>query len=201
MSFVGTVRDVDGGVARVEGRTQTPSGSALNVIVGPGDPISNIPIFMDFEHHQVHEGETYKAIDSQPALGTATVKYAFVVASHAEKIRAPHLLIEVDTYNGSARVDLYEGASFTGGTSMTRYNRNRNSTEVPTASTLTGVTSTTGTLIDSFYVGGGNKIAGSNRQSSEWVTRTNTTYRIDVDGLVAGTEAVVSFNWYEDLGV
>lgn len=201
MSFVGTVRDVDGGVARVEARTQAPSGSALNVIVGPGDPISNIPIFMDFEHHQVHEGETYKAIDSQPALGTATVKYAFVVASHNPTVSAPHLLIEVDTYNGSARVDLYEGASFTGGTSMTRYNRNRNSTSVPTASALTGVTSTTGTLIDSFYVGGGNKIAGNNRQGSEWVTRTNTTYRIDVDGLVAGTEAVVSFNWYEDLGV
>ncbi len=201
MTNIGTIRDVDGGVARVEDRKQTPTGSALNVQIGPGDPVSNIPIFIDFEHHQVHEGETYKAIDAQPGLGTATVKYAFVVPSYSPTVRAPHLLIEVDTYNGSARVDLYEGASFTGGTSMTRYNRNRNSLDVPAASALTGVTSTTETLIDSFYVGGGNKIAGSNRQSSEWVTRANTTYRIDVDGLLAGTEAVVSFNWYEDLGV
>lgn len=42
----------------VEPRSQTPTGNALNVQIGPGDPISNIPVVMDFEHHQVHEGET-----------------------------------------------------------------------------------------------------------------------------------------------
>ncbi len=201
MTNIGTIRDVDGGVAKVEARSQTPSGSALNVIVGPGDPISNIPVFMDFEHHQVHEGETYKAIDSQPSLGTATVKYAFAVPTFVNTIHAPHLLTEVDTYDGSARIDIYEGATFTGGTSTTKNNRNRNISSVSSASTVTGVTSTNGTLIDSFYVGGGNKLAGVNRQSSEWVTKSNTTYRIDVVGLAAGTRAVVSFNWYEDLGV
>ncbi len=55
-----------------------------------------------------------------------------------------------------------------------------------------------GTIRD---VGGGNKLAGVNRQSSEWVTKSNTTYRIDVVGLAAGARAAVSFNWYEDLGV
>ncbi len=46
-------------IASVEARKQTPTGNALNVQIGPGDVISNIPVVTLFEHHQVHEGESY----------------------------------------------------------------------------------------------------------------------------------------------
>ncbi len=40
-----TIRDAITGLsAAVEARKQTPTGNALNVQIGPGDPISNIPV-------------------------------------------------------------------------------------------------------------------------------------------------------------
>ncbi len=45
MSVIGTIRDaITGLVASVEARTTTPTGNALNVQIGPGDPISNMPV-------------------------------------------------------------------------------------------------------------------------------------------------------------
>jgi hypothetical protein len=201
MSLIGTIRDaVTGLVASVEARKATPTGDALNVQIGPGDPISFIPIVMDFEHHQIHEGETFKSEDLQPSLGTSTVKYAFTVATYAIPIRAPHMVIACDVYGGAVLVQIYEGATFTGGSAMTARNRNRNSAETPASSGTAGVTSTNGTLIDSFYAGAGAKTAGASRQSSEWVLKSNTIYRIDVIGQIAQTAAIVGLNWYEDLG-
>jgi hypothetical protein len=44
----------------VETRVQTPTKTkAINVQIGPGDVISNIPVMIDYEHHQIHEGETH----------------------------------------------------------------------------------------------------------------------------------------------
>ena len=194
--------DTNGTIASVEARTQTPSGNALNVQIGPGDPISNIPVVQEFEHHQIHEGETHKAIDPQASLGMGTVKYAFVVPdSFTGEVSEPHLLIEADVYNGSVRIDLYEGATYSGGSSITIYNRNRNSSTTPEATAYTGVTSTDGTLIDSFFAGASIRTAGDGRAGSEWILKNNETYRIDVVGLAAGTQCILSLNWYEDLGV
>lgn len=202
MGIFASIRDaVTGLAASVEARRQTPTGNALNVQIGPGDPISNIPVVMDFEHHQVHEGETFKASDVQLSLGTTTVKYAIVVPAYADLIHTPHMVVEADVYNGAVLVQLYEAATFTGGAPLTALNRNRNSAEAPGAAITGGVTSTNGALLDSFFTGGGSKTAGNNRQASEWLLKANTTYRVDIVGLIVNTEAIVSFNWYEDLGV
>ena len=185
-----------------ETRKQTPtSAKAINVQIGPGDVISNIPVFIDFEHHQVHEGEAYQADDIQASLGVATVKYGITVPVYATTIRGPHMMIGVDVYNGAALVQLYEGATFTSGSSVSAYNRNRNSLNTPGTSVKTGVTSSDGTLVASFYTGGGRSTSGSNRSSSEFILKSNTIYRVDVIGLIAGTQAITKFDWYEDLGV
>lgn len=60
MSVFGVIRDaITGLTASVEARKQTPTGNALNVQIGPGDVISNIPVVMDFGQHQIHEGESH----------------------------------------------------------------------------------------------------------------------------------------------
>lgn len=202
MSVIGTIRDATtGATAGVAARSQTPTGNVLQVQIGPGDVVSNLPVIIDYEHHQIHEGETHKAIDTQASLGTATVKYGLTIATYAVTIQSPHIVIEADTYNGSCRIDIYESATFTGGTLMTWYNRNRNSATAPATTVRTGVTSTNGTLIDSFFAGAGKSTAGQGRQGSEWVMKSNTIYRIDLVGLVANTQCILSFNAYEDLGV
>lgn len=202
MTVIGTIRDATTALtASVEARKQTPTGNALNVQIGPGDVISNIPVVMDFGQHQVHEGESHHANDERLTLGTTTVKYGLTVPVYATTINAPHLIISVDCYDGAALVRMYEGATFTGGAAVTSYNRNRNSATAPGMTITSGVTSTNGTLIDSMFVGSGQKSAGSGRGEDEWVLKSNTIYRVDVIGQVGATQAIVQFHWYEDLGV
>jgi len=169
--------------------------------IGPVDPISRLPVIIDFEHHQVHEGESYKAINEQLSIATNTVKYAVEVGAYSPAVRAPHMIVKADVYNGSALVRIYESATYTGGAAMSAANRNRNSSTTAGITIKSGVTSTNGTQIDAFFVGVGNRAAGANRNESEWILKANTIYRVDVVGLAAGTQAVVSLLWYEDLGV
>lgn len=191
----------DGSAPTVEDRKQTPTGKALNVQIGPGDVISNVPVVIDFDHHQVHEGETYKALDAVTTINTNTVKYGITVPVFANPIQGPHMVIQADTYNGSVRVDIYEVATFTGGALLTANNRNRNVGSAPQTTIKTGVTSTNGTLIESFLSGSASRAAGADRKASEWVLKSNTIYRVDVVGQIAQTVVIMSFNWYEDLGV
>lgn len=182
----------------VEERTQTPTKTkAINVQIGPGDPISNIPVVMDFEHHQIHEGETHEVFDEQLSLGTSTVKYAIEVPTGSY----PHMVFACDLTGGSAHIRIYEGATFTNGSAKTSYNRNRNSLTAAETVVTAGVTSADGTQIESFLIGASNQVGGSNRTESEILLKTNTTYRVDVEGLDAGVKAIVKFRWYEDLGV
>lgn len=191
----------DGSALEVYTRTQTPAQKVIGVQIGPGDIISNLPVVMQYDHHQIHEGETTRFQDVQSSLGSGTVKYGLTIPTYAVTIRAPHLLITADVYNGAVLVQMYEAATFTGGSPMTGYNRNRNSTTTPGMTIATGVTSTNGTLIDSFYVGAGSRSAASNRAAVEWVMKSNTIYRVDVIGQVSGTAAIIGFDSYEDLGV
>jgi hypothetical protein len=56
-------------------------------------------------------------------------------------------------------------------------------------------------LIESFFSGSGSKAVGGNRSGTEWILKSNETYRVDLVGLTTGTQAIVTFGWYEDLGV
>ena len=59
MTNFGVIRDATTGLtASVEARKQTPTGNVMNVQIGPGDVISNIPVVMDFGQHQVPGGTT-----------------------------------------------------------------------------------------------------------------------------------------------
>ena len=204
MSVFGVIRDaVTGLTASVEARKQTPTGNAMNVQIGPGDVISNIPVTMEFGQHQCHEGESFHSQDTQASLGTSTVKYQLTVGAYAVAIQAPHLKIGVSIYNGSARYDLYEaGSSISGGSAMTVFNRHRNIAVPASVMTLkTGVTATGTTLLESEYVGAGSKGSASGESRDEWILKPSTTYIVYLVGLTAGTEAIIHFEWYEDLGV
>jgi hypothetical protein len=182
-------------------RVQTPTGNVLQVQIGPGDPISNVPVVILLPDHQIHEGETHHAIDKRLTLNATTVKYAFTVAAYADVNSCPHFTMTVDTFDGHALVDLYEGATFTGGTLLTKFNKNRNSANTDVSTITAGVTSTDGTLIDSFYIGAGVKATGRSGVRNEWILKSNTIYRIDVIGGVNPTSAIISFEYYADMGV
>jgi len=182
----------------IEARSNTPTKTdAINVQIGPGDPISNIPVVMEFEHHQVHEGESYLASLEQLSLGTGTVKFSVDVPAN----KYPHLIMSVDIYNGAALCRKYHTATYTGGSTMTAYNRNRNSANTPSITIKSGVTSSDGTLFESFFAGSGKTTSGGGRSMSEVILKAGSTYKFEVVGQDAQTKAVINFLWYEDLGV
>jgi hypothetical protein len=182
-------------------RVQSPTGNVLQVQIGPGDPISNIPVVMDFLQHQIHEGEMFHCLDPQLTLNASTVKYGITVPTYANLTQTPHLNIICDTHNGTALVLLYEGATFTGGSVVRQDNKNRNSANTDGTVIKTGVTSADGTLIDAFYTGATEKTAGQNGTKDEWPLKSNTIYRVDVIGQVNPTAAYVTFEFYADKGV
>lgn len=161
------------------------------ILLLPQDPLETAVRVIENEHAEIHAGNTFKAIDAQN-IATSTVKYGVTVSTGF-----PHMHFICDVYDGSVRVDVYRDATFTSGTAMTVNNRNRNSTKTSVVTVHTGVASTNGTLIDSFYVGATGKSAGNNRAESEWILKTGVIYRVDLVGLVAGTKSIMGFNWYE----
>jgi hypothetical protein len=176
------------------------TGSVIPVQIGKYDVIQNLPVTIDFEHHQIHEGEFFYAQHIDTALDTSTIKFGFIppVTPSSGPCSCPHVIVMCDVYNGAARVDIYEGTNITGGVLLTNFNRQRSSLNTSGTLVYRNVTASTGTLIESFFVGQGAKSVGNNRADSELVFDNSKTYRVDVTGLVGGTDAIVSFQWYEE---
>lgn len=203
MSLIGTIRDaLTGLTASVEARTGTPTGNALNVQIGPGDPIGNIPVFVDSPHHHLHEGEMHQYTYAPAAISNAaTLNHRMVVPTLTATTRTPHIEIEVDC-TGEAWVYLYEAPTTSAnGTLQTVYNKNRNSATTPGSTIYLAPTVTTpGTMVSAWIVGSGQKAGGQSRESIEWDLKSNTVYLIQVVSKNA-SNICMRFIWYEDLGV
>lgn len=171
----------------------------LRVFIGPTDPVSDLPVFVEFEHHQVHEGETYRA---QSAALSATQQFVIVTGAHANPIQAPHMIVGAAVYGGAMRLELYEGLSVAGtvGAALTPHNRRRQSTNTPTA-TISLVTGATGTTLLETTMIAASERTSDNRAGSEWILKPSTSYLVVATEVVAYTDTFVTFSWYEDLGV
>lgn len=193
--------DSTGTSAKVEARVQTPTGNALNVQIGPGDIISNIPVVMDFAHHQCHEGESFGV--QYYSIAPATIEFAINVPVFSPTINGPHMTMQLQTYGGACQLDLYEGATYTGGTIMTPYNRNRNNASLPSTVIRSGVTNvTTGVLLPHTFIAAATEKQGdTDRVSDEIVLKSNTVYRVVLEEITATTRVILHFEWYEDLSV
>ena len=203
MSNFGVIRDAaTGATAGVAARAQTPEGSAMQVQIGPGDVISNIPIVLDYAHHQVHEGETWQAGYGPIAIANnAVVDHLIIVAAVTGTIRTPHVVIELDS-TGETWLELYESPTTTAnGTGVTCYNRNRNTAGSPTTTIYVGPTVTaTGTKLMGQISGSGEKAGGSSRDSTEWDLKTSVHYLVRITAKNANN-VCLRFQFYEDQGV
>jgi hypothetical protein len=202
MTIIGTIRDATTALtASVEARKQTPTGNVLNVQIGPGDVISNIPVVMDFSQHQIHEGESHHW--GYYSTSVSTISFGITVPTYANTIQAPHMIIQCQIYEGSGEVSLWEAATFTGGSTITGYNRNRNSATAPGMTVKSGVTVTgAGTRLPyTQLISGGTKGAGESRGIDEIVLKSNTIYVAIFEEIVAVSRLVIHFESYEDLGV
>lgn len=202
------IADENGNTATVSNRVQTPTGKVLQVQIGPGDIISNIPVFIPFDHHQVHEGEMWQW-SFLGAVNSTSKDVRISVPALVAPRGSPHLLAEVIADPTTSDIMLYEGTTFTAvGTddSSNIFNHNRNVVGSPgTKIYVSGGTALTpnalGTKIYQGYIFTGK--AGSNavdRASQEWILKFGTEYLFRVTTSASG-KVLIRFNFYEDLGV
>lgn len=173
----------------------------LRVFIGPTDPISDLPVFVEFSHHQIHEGEAHMACYLIASLGlNANFNFRINVPTSIY----PHTVIEVIS-TSEAELFLYEGMTFTagnGGTQVATNNHNRNSSIIPGTTIYQNATpATTGTEIWCGLVGSGNRAGSGDRGLNEFILKANTNYLYRVTSRVASNKILVRFNFYEDLGV
>jgi hypothetical protein len=191
------------GLPLVETRANTGV-RALTVAIGPTDPISDIPVVMQFDHHQVHEGESHiwSVLVSSLSSGSSKDIRLVVPAGLDPTTETPHLEFEVLS-TAEAEVYFYEASTYSGnGSQRTPVNRNRNSLTTPAMEiwedpTVTGV----GTTLWIGLSGSGVRAGGGDRGMAEWDLSVNQVYTLRVTSRAAANKVVIRLNWYEDLGV
>ena len=195
----------------IETRKQSPSKSyAVNVQIGPGDPISNMPIVIDFDHHQIHEGETFRWSVVVPAAANTNVKYIRFVVPNIDLTgsnavnRCPHFRFEV-VADAAGDITFYEGSSFSGtGTQRTPVSQERNGTYTPKLQIWedpTGPTLGTTVIWRGITTGAKQSGGGIDTAAHEFVLKNNTTYALTFAPVANGTKYLIRTLWYEDLGV
>lgn len=164
----------------------------------PIDDAVNAAIFINNEHHEIHEGDAYYI--TYVATGVASGSNADLLLLPPNTTTRCHLVWSVDT-NEETEFYLYEAGNVTGGTAVTAYNHDRNSANAATlAVTHTPTVTTTGTLIYHNYQGltGGTTHFGSQeRREQEMIMKQNTTYLFRVTSRGAGNDISIYISWYE----
>lgn len=162
------------------------------------DPVSGATIKIDFEHHEIHEGDHFFYNDVLTLANGATQDYLLTTPNTTKRV---HFLYHVNGTIG-ATIGIYEGANRTGTTLQTAYNSDRDSSNTATIIIHKGQSggTTDGTNIapngfGSSTVGGG---GGESTRAYEILLKKNTKYIFRVTNKAAvNNDLNVKFIWYE----
>ena len=207
-----SVIDASGSPLPVVVRSTSPSGNAINVEIGDNDILGNIPVFMDFDQHQVHEGESFHHDFYNGSLGSGANKDIRLVVPNITitsnaVTQCPHFRWTVDCID-LATVSLYEGATFSAsasGSLISPIAMERNGTYSSLLQLYEDpIPLTTGSLIDThhFMLAATNQVQGGGNSATidEFVLKNNTQYLFRVNSGAASNRVAIDFIWYEDKG-
>jgi len=181
-----------------ENSAQVDDNNRLRVQAGAIDPLGNL-VFVGKEHAMTHEGrhffvEGWQLMGVDDYVTFAATPDAGVYAHTAYHVMAN---FEIQTW-------IYEGASVTGGTSVTPLHSNRNATAT---SGLTVVKDPTindfGTKVVEHQWGEGTKgnfpgQAGASDRASELVLQPGVTYLFRVRSVQSDNKVNYRATWYEE---
>ncbi len=187
-------------------RLQVDELGRLHVAIGPYDPISRIPVVMEFGHHQIHEGETHRW-NWYGTVNNTTKNVKLVVPVLTATTKTPHFIMEIVS-DATALCYLHEGATFSseGVEDTAVYNCNRNSTTTPgmkvyvAGGTALTVSATGTKLWTGWTIASARASVSTDRDLSEWDLKSNTVYLLQVV-TTGNANVLIRLNWYEDLGV
>lgn len=184
------------------------------------DAVTNSLNTIDYAHHEIHSGTHFTAFlqDDSVASG-AKLSFEFKTPNTA---KLTHFTVET-TSSGQATTILLENASSLadgdGEAAVTAINRERDSGGASglLEDTTTGSFNTvglnayveavgaadhpTGTTIDCYATGSGNKSGGISRSVEEFLLKRDTVYGVVMESKAAGNSMIVKIDWYEHTGI
>jgi hypothetical protein len=193
-------------------RVQTPpAGNVLQVQGGVMDIIAGLPVMIDYDQHQSHEGEYWGYQNYVASLTSGSSKDFLLIVPNITvpadvpvAARMPHLRFTVASADG-IDVFLYRAPTVTGaGTQRLPENFEENGTytaqmqiwEDPTVSAVGTLRDRAGVLVTA-----PGKTGGEFDAKNERIMKNNTTYLFRVTSNATPNKILVHFRWYEDLGV
>ena len=163
------------------------------------DTMTHATTTIDYSHHEVHSGSSYfNWVNGTLANGNT----AGIAITTPNTTKWLHLLYEVVS-TAAGTFSITEGlTSYTGGTTITSHNFNRNVADASGAVVKKGLTGsdpivpTGGTMIFTEQLGGG-KIASTRANGQEIILKENTIYLFQITNGVNANIVSILLDWYE----
>ena len=171
-----------------------------NIFSQSHDTMSGNLGVIDITHKEVHEGDHYHVISRSTASDTQVANLMIKVPNDTD---VTHHAVFITEASGEAEIRLFEGSTVgSGGTTLTKYNSNRNSAN---ASSVVFVeddaTTSTGSQIDGGYIGGSgfkSVVGGETGNRIEWILKDNTNYIYRAESKTTGNVIYQKVLWYEE---
>lgn len=198
--MIRSVLQVVRGLVKLAGNTDNTlignTGDRLKVTIEDDHDITGAYPTLPVEHHKLHEGHRY-SFDAIFTLANGVDRY-YGITTPNSNIYA-HFTTEISA-TGPTEIRLFESSTFSGGTSQTYYNRERNSSNTGNLTVVLSPTVTTdGTELEVHRVGDVGVLTGGFASSiAEWVLKKNTKYLVKVTSLQPSNNIDLAVNWYED---
>ena len=176
--------------------TTSKVGTKTHLDSGDIDDASGGKVTIEFEHHEIHEGDSY-TIQTFNDIDDAANFDLGVTTPNTTKWG--HFVMETEI-EAEMELYLYEGATISSGSAVTPINRNRNSSNTSGMTVVSGPTvGATGSLLVKQKAGSGKKIGGTTRDANEFIFKQNTKYLFRITN-VSGSDAQfasIRITWYE----
>lgn len=159
------------------------------------------------DHNYIHQGIGFSVVYQVSALGAGAKVYLGITTPSGASGKYIHFRPTGFSSTDSGVVGkIYENLSYTGGSSVTPFNRNRVSTTTSSSTVATGVTATPGAqlVVAAASVGsGGNPTSsaggGGSSENNELIFKAATPYVIEIENIgAAATNVVLTLFWYEE---
>jgi hypothetical protein len=185
---------------------------AVNVnLMGKGynyeiDNATNSFPVISYEHHEIHSGDHYY-LSNYLITGSGIGSSLFFDVTTPNGSKWIHFVYDISSTLQTEN-KLWEGATLSGGTVLTVFNNNRNSTNTSSLNiryrpTISGTAPTSGTLISASSWGTSTVtpskqgVGGNTSREKEIILKSGTTYLIQVTSANADNLISYGLEWYE----
>lgn len=164
------------------------------------------PIVIQTEHHEIHCGDSYEATYNFSIPNVSTLNLLIVVPDEdgtGQSQKLYHMLMAIEA-EAEVSVQLFEGSDSEAGTSISSFNRNRNSTndDVLGISYAPTITTDGDSIWGPWRVGSGRTVVGSFSRAREIVLKNNTIYLLRlINQETTGNNVNIGFDYYVHPGV